>query len=98
MIKRDDIIKIAKLAKLSVAEDEIDSLTMDMAGIIEFADTINAAVTDGELKEFDDINCIVNAFHEDEVVDSFDRELLLKNRDGGEDGYFVVKRRSHING
>ena len=34
------------------------------------------------------------AFHEDEVVESYDRELILKNREGGVDGYFFVKRRS----
>lgn len=94
MVTREDILKIAKLAKLSVEEDEIEALTRDMAEIIEFADTINMAVGAENLEDFDDINNIVNAFHQDEVLDSFDRELILKNRDGGEDGYFLVKKRS----
>jgi len=94
MIKREDILKIAKLSKLSVEDDEIEDLTKDMAEIIEFADTINTAVADEELQDFDDINYIVNAYHEDEVQESFDRGLILKNRDGGDNGYFVVKRRS----
>jgi len=93
MVTRDDIIKIAKLAKLSVEETEIEELTKDMAEIIKFADTINSAVEDGELEDFDDINNITNAFHEDEIIESFDRELILKNRDGGLDGCFLVKGR-----
>lgn len=94
MIEREDILKIAHLAKLSVDENEIEILTKDMDEIIEFANTINMAVSDVELEDFDDINNIVNAFHEDEVVKSYDRELILKNREDGLDGYFVVKRRS----
>lgn len=93
MVTRDDIIKIARLAKLSVGDDEIEALTRDMAEVIGFADTISLAVQDG-FEDFDDINNITNAFHEDEVQESFDRELILKNRDGGEQGCFLVKKRS----
>jgi len=94
LITREEVIKIAKLSKLSIRDDEIESLTNDMTQIIEFADTINTLVNDEEIEEFDDINLIVNAFHEDEVVESFNRELILKNAEGGEDGYFLVKRRN----
>ena len=92
MLEREDILKIAKLAKLNVEENEIEQITKDMSEIIGFADTINMAVEDKEI-EFDDINNIVNAFHEDEVIESFSREDILKNRDGGENGCFVVKRK-----
>jgi len=94
MITREEVLKIAKLAKLSFKDDKIESLTNDMTQIIDFADTINTLVKDEEIEEFDDINLIVNAFHEDEVVESFNRELILKNAEGGEDGYFLVKRRN----
>lgn len=93
MIGKDDILKIAKLAKLSIDESKIDELTKDMDEIIEFANTINTAVTDAESEDFDEINNIVNAFHQDEILESYDRELILKNREGGLDGYFFVKRR-----
>lgn len=94
MITREEVLKIAKLAKLSVKDDEIESLTNDMTQIIEFADTINTLVKDEEIEDFDDINQTINAFHEDEVIESFNRELILKNAEGGEDGYFLVKKRS----
>lgn len=92
MVTREDILKIAKLSKLSVEENEIEQLTKDMSEIIGFADTINSAVEDEDV-DFDDINDIVNAFHEDVVVDSYDREEILKNRSGGDNGYFMIKRR-----
>jgi len=94
VITREEVLKIAKLAKLSVKDDEIEYLTNDMTQIIEFADTINTLVKDEEIEDYDDINLIENAFHEDEVIESFNRELILKNAEGGEDGYFLVKRRN----
>lgn len=93
MVNTEDIIKIARLAKLSVDEAEIQELTKDMQQIILFADTINSAV-EGDDAEFDDINNISNAFHEDVIVESYAQEEILKNRNGGENGYFYVKKHS----
>lgn len=92
MVDKEDIKKIANLAKLSFNEDEIIKLTKDMQDIIIFADRINLAVE--EDMEFEDINNLSNAFHEDVVLESYDRDEILKNKDGGENGYFFVKKYS----
>lgn len=91
MVTREEILKIAKLSKLSVAEEELDGLTAAMGEIIAFADTINAA--GAAAGEFDNINNLQNAFREDEVVPSYPRDEILKNVDGGEDGFFPVRKR-----
>ena len=92
MVTHEEIRKIAKLAKLSVGDDELDRLTKDMSEIIGFADTINAVGADAS--DFDNINGLSNAFREDAVVPSFDREEILKNAPNQEDGYFLVKKRA----
>ena len=92
MITKEELLKIASLSKLTVSEEELDALTADMAQIIEFANTINAASADTE--EFDNINHLSNVLREDEVVPSYPQEAILKNVNGGEDGYFPVKKRS----
>ena len=81
MVTREEILKIAKLSKLSVTEEELDGLTAAMGEIIAFADTINAA--GAAAGEFDNINNLQNAFREDEVVPSYPRDEILKNVDGG---------------
>lgn len=91
MVTREEILKIAKLSKLSVIEEELDGLTAAMGEIIAFADTINAA--GAAAGEFDNINNLQNAFREDEVVPSYPRDEILKNVDGGEDGFFPVRKR-----
>lgn len=91
MVTHEDILKIARLAKLSVKPEELDGLTKDMNSIIEFADAVNSvAATDSD---FDNINNLANVFREDEVVPSFDREEILKNAPNQEGGYFLVRRR-----
>ncbi|MFA6783124.1 MAG: Asp-tRNA(Asn)/Glu-tRNA(Gln) amidotransferase subunit GatC [Sedimentibacter sp.] len=91
MIKKDEVLKIAKLAKLSVDENEIEQLIEDMSKIIEYADSINNIAETVDV-EFDNINNIVNAFNEDIVLDSYDRDEILKNREGGENGYFAIRK------
>lgn len=91
MVTREEILKIAKLSKLSVTEEELDGLTAAMGEIIAFADTINAA--GAAAGKFDNINNLQNAFREDEVVPSYPRDEILKNVDGGEDGFFPVRKR-----
>ena len=91
MVTREEILKIAKLSKLSVTEEELDGLTAAMGEIIAFVDTINAA--GAAAGEFDNINNLQNAFREDEVVPSYPRDEILKNVDGGEDGFFPVRKR-----
>ena len=91
MVTKDEILDIALLSKLSVSEDELDGLTEEMMNIIKFADTINNF--DGEIGEFDNINGLKNEMREDVDIPSYDREKILSNVNGGEDGYFPVKKK-----
>lgn len=89
MVTREEIMKIAILSKLFVAEDEIDKLTEDMSEIISFADTINNAADEGI--EFDNINNLSNVLREDTVKPSLDREKILANAKDNDEGCFLVK-------
>lgn len=91
MVTHEEILKIAKLAKLSVSDEELDSLTKDMSEIIGFADTINAVSSADS--GFDSVNNLSNVFREDVIVPSYDREEILKNAESQDDGYFLVKKR-----
>jgi len=92
MVTHEDVLKIANLAKLSIKEDELDKLTKEMDNILAFADTINTA--SDEASDFDNINNLSNAFREDVVIPSLDREQILKNAESQQDGYFLVKKRN----
>lgn len=91
-VTHEDVIQMARLSKLFIAESELDKLTEDMNQIIAFADTINAAATDDS--DFDNINGLVNVLREDVVEPSYPREEILYNAESQEDGYFLVKKRA----
>ncbi len=92
MVTHEEVLKIAKLAKLSVSADELVALTKDMSEIIGFADTISAVSS--TTSDFDSMNNLSNAFREDVVVPSYDRQEILKNAESQDDGYFLVKKRA----
>lgn len=92
MVSHEDVIQIARLAKLYVKEEELNTLTEEMQSIINFADAINNAPDDGE--EFDNINNLSNAFREDVVVKSYPTEEILKNANDCGDNCFLVKKNS----
>lgn len=88
MISKEEVLKIAKIAKLKIEEKEIDEMVEGLSAMIE-----NSFIDETDDSEFDSINNISNVFNEDVVLDSYDRDEILKNREGGENGYFVVRRR-----
>lgn len=91
MITKQDIENIAILSKLFVAEDEMDNLTAEMQKIVDFADAISNAPDEGE---FDNINNLSNVFREDEVVESYPCEEILKNAPAQGDNHFLVKNKA----
>ncbi len=91
MVTHEEVQKLAILAKLFVADEELDKLTKDMEEIISFADTINNASV--EETNFDNINGLSNVFREDVVIPSFSREDILKNAPDNDEGCFLVKKR-----
>lgn len=91
MVTHEDVLKIARLSKLEIREDELEAFTKDMDEIINFADTINQATV--ESSDFDHINHLENVFREDVVVPSLPPEDILRNAESQEDNYFLVKKR-----
>lgn len=91
MVTKDDVIAMAMLSKLYVPQEKLDELTKGMSDMIDFANTINSAVEDDD--DFDNINNLTNVMREDVVVPSYDRKRILSNVNGGEDGFFPVKKR-----
>ncbi len=77
-ITTDDIKHIATLSMLNISDSEIEEYTKNMQEIVEFATQINEVNTD-ETSAQEFISSKVNVFRKDEVKESFDRDLLLKN-------------------
>lgn len=78
MISKEDIKHIADLSMINLSDEEIEKYTKDMQNIVGFANKINELDTNGITESAFALDTY-NVFRKDEVKESLDRELLLKN-------------------
>ena len=94
MITREEMENIANLSKLYLSEDDFEKMSKEMDGIINFVNQINTLNDQYNLENNSNSNADINknVLREDEIVDSFPRNEILKNVDGGKDGFFYLKK------
>lgn len=90
-ITKEQVEKVAHLARLNLTEEEKEQMTKDMEAIIEFADQINA-LDISDVAPTAHIIPINNVFRKDEIQPSMDRDLLLSNAPSKEQGCFSVPK------
>lgn len=90
-ITKEEVLHVASLARLKFSDEDAQKLGSDMADIIGFADTLNELDTKDVVPTAHAIP-MKNAFREDEIAPSFDRQEILKNApDFDEEGFIVPK-------
>ena len=88
-ISKEEIRHIANLSMLNLTEEEVEKYTQDMQDILNFAETINNANTEGTGETMGALE-IYNVLRKDEVRESMDRDLLLQNAPEQDVGMFKV--------
>jgi len=93
MITRDTVVNVAKLAKLELAEQEIEKMTTDLNNVISYIDQLSE-VDVKHVAPLENINEGVekNVFRKDEVKDSLPVGEALKNAPKAADNYFLVPK------
>lgn len=84
-----EVEHIASLSKLKFSEEEKQTLAGHMADIIKFADKISELDT-VNIDPTNHVLDISNVFRKDEVVESYNRDEILKNAPSSEAGCIVV--------
>jgi aspartyl-tRNA(Asn)/glutamyl-tRNA(Gln) amidotransferase subunit C len=87
----EDVKYVAELARLEFSEDKLQRFTIDLNGILGYVNELNELDTEGIEISINPIY-IQNAFREDVVHDSLDREEVLQNAPDRQDGYFKVPK------
>lgn len=86
-----DIEKVAKLARLSLSEEEKKTFGDQLEQILSYMEQLNRLDTTGVEPTTHAIP-IVNVFREDEIKPSFPREEVLGISPDQEDDHFKVPR------
>ena len=90
-VSKEEILHIAKLANLNLADDEIDNYILNLQDILNFANIVNKANIEG-LGETIGANDNYNVFRKDEIINFNDREGLLQNAPEQERGMFKIPK------
>jgi len=91
LIDNQLIAYLEDLSYLTFSDEEKKRLEEDLGKIFKNISVLNNLNTD-DVKEFKHSFDNVNAFREDKVQPSFDRELILKNAPVRNDEFFVAPK------
>lgn len=90
-ISEEEVRHIASLAKLKLSDEEVKKFSVELGQITEFVETLKEV----DVSEVNPTAFIVdktNVFREDELKESFDRELILKNAPSKDAGCISVPK------
>ena len=90
-VSKEEILHIAKLADLSLSEEEVKKYQEQLQDILNFANIVNNANTE-ELEETISSNELYNVFRKDEILQEFSREELLQNAPDMQKGMFKIPK------
>jgi aspartyl-tRNA(Asn)/glutamyl-tRNA(Gln) amidotransferase subunit C len=90
-ITRADVAHVARLARLDVAEDELDQFTQQLGAVLEHAADVEALDTAGVEPTAHPLP-LQNVLRDDVVTPSVDRDEVLSQAPAAEDGRFRVPR------
>lgn len=88
-ITRDEVVHVARLARLSLSDAEIDEFTGQLGDILEHAADIEALDV-GDVEPTSHPFPMVNVLRPDELRPALDRDLLLSQAPAAEAGQFRV--------
>lgn len=90
-LDRETVARIAALARIDVAEAEMDGLVGELNGILDWVETLNAIPTDG-VEPMVGVGADRAPLREDVVTDGDRAEAVLANAPDPEPPFFTVPK------
>jgi aspartyl-tRNA(Asn)/glutamyl-tRNA(Gln) amidotransferase subunit C len=91
-LSREDVLKLARLARLHLSEDEVNQFLDEISAILQYVEQLQGVDLD-DLAPTYQVTGLKNVMRPDEVVDyGTSPEELLKNVPATEDGHIKVRR------
>lgn len=88
-LTRDDVLKVARLARLKLTEAEVADYTDKLGSILAYVDSLNEVDTD-EVEPMVHAVELSNVFRTDEVRPSLPRSAALANAPKTDGQFFLV--------
>ena len=89
VIDRDQVLHVAKLARLELSDDEVERMAKELSGILEHVDRISELDLEG-VEPTSHVVELENVLRADVPLPSLDRDAALANAPDPSDGAFRV--------
>ena len=90
-LTREEVLHVAKLARLSLVPEEIEVFTRQLNDILAYVSKLQELDTEG-VPPLAHVIPVFNVFREDVVKEGLARDVALENAPAREEGAFVVPR------
>ncbi|MDL2275097.1 Asp-tRNA(Asn)/Glu-tRNA(Gln) amidotransferase subunit GatC [Desulfosarcina sp. OttesenSCG-928-G10] len=90
-ISKETVLNVARLARLEIDAADVDRLSGQISGILDYVDTLAQVDTTG-LVATSHATTLTNAFREDVEEPALDRDTVFFNAPEKDDGAFVVPK------
>jgi len=91
-ITKEDVLKIAKLSRLHLSDDEVIKYQIELVAILHYVEKLQSADTEG-LQPTYQVTGLTNVMRSDDVINyGTSQKSLMSNAPDSEDGHFKVKR------
>jgi aspartyl-tRNA(Asn)/glutamyl-tRNA(Gln) amidotransferase subunit C len=94
MITKEEILNLADLARIEVADDEIENIRQKMEGILDYVSEIQSLSGEDAVSETPEVGENRNVFREDEDPHETGKytESIIKNAPEKEGDYIKVRK------
>jgi aspartyl-tRNA(Asn)/glutamyl-tRNA(Gln) amidotransferase subunit C len=89
MLDREQVLHVARLARLELSEDEVEKMASELSGVLDHIEKIRELELD-DVPPTSHVVDVVNVLRPDEPVPSFPREVVLASAPDTVDGGFGV--------
>ncbi len=90
MLSKEDVLKIAELARIALTNAEVEKFQKDLSAVLDYVDELKLVDVSG-LEEVSQVTGLVNVQREDKTVTAENHEAIFKNAPEMKDGYYKVK-------
>lgn len=91
-LTRDDVLKLAQLARISLTDEEAEAFTGELSAILQYVEQLSSVDVSG-LEPTNQVTGLTNVMRPDEVIDyGYHPAKLLENVPAVEKNQLKVKR------
>lgn len=91
-LTRDDVLKLAQLARLDLTDDEVAEFARELTEILHYVEQLQSVDVSG-LQPTNQVTGLTNVMRADEIIDyGYEPNDLLKNVPNLQDNQIKVKR------